>query len=223
MTTPKTGKNLGGRPSREETERKRLATIGIDPASIDVRRILASIAADTKAPAAVRLGAVRDLQGKADMPAAAAPPDDGHDELSRRALTILIQRTDEEDDDVIPSIGAYRDVPLHDNQDEKRLECVRRNIDFAMKLTDLEDLCAFCENGGNAPESRLLAFARIKAIWAMAVDRREARPDVDLKRLNAIVSPLESVEWRCDTHFGSLLDKCPGAVRRETPISPKDR
>jgi hypothetical protein len=96
MTTPKTGKNPRGRPNRAEAERERLATIGIDPASIDVRRILASIAADTKAPAAARLSAIRELVGRPETPLATTTDNNVDDQISRMAVRMMKGKQDDQ-------------------------------------------------------------------------------------------------------------------------------
>jgi hypothetical protein len=58
---PETPRRRRGRPSRKEEVRRALAEIGADPAAIDPRRILASIAADAGAPAGARVAACRTL------------------------------------------------------------------------------------------------------------------------------------------------------------------
>jgi hypothetical protein len=58
---PETPRRKRGRPSRQEEVRQALATVGCDPALIDPKRILASIAADADAPAGARVAACRTL------------------------------------------------------------------------------------------------------------------------------------------------------------------
>jgi hypothetical protein len=79
-----------GRPSRAEATAKALAALGIDPASIDPRAVLAAIAADSSAPASARVAACKALlthqpAGEPDKPGVGDPPD----ELTQRALQIL--------------------------------------------------------------------------------------------------------------------------------------
>lgn len=50
-----------GRPTRDAELRRAMAEFGIDPTLIDPRRVLASIAVDTKAPASARVQAARAL------------------------------------------------------------------------------------------------------------------------------------------------------------------
>ncbi len=54
-------KNRGGRPTRAQASAKALAALAVDPASIDPRSILASIAADVAAPSTARVAACRAL------------------------------------------------------------------------------------------------------------------------------------------------------------------
>ena len=56
-------KRKRGRPRREEATARALAAIGVDPASVDPRRILAEIACDRSSPATARVAACRVLLG----------------------------------------------------------------------------------------------------------------------------------------------------------------
>lgn len=60
---PETPRRKPGRPSKAEEVRRALAGVGCDPALIDPKRILASIAADADAPAGARVAACRVLLG----------------------------------------------------------------------------------------------------------------------------------------------------------------
>jgi hypothetical protein len=60
-TTPQKLRRRPGRPTRQEELQQTLAELGIDPALIDPRRILASIASDADAPASARVSAARAL------------------------------------------------------------------------------------------------------------------------------------------------------------------
>lgn len=88
-----------GRPTREEAEARRIRAVGVDPALVDPRRILAAIAIDQEAPAAARVSACRTLIASGTAPAHEAgvpiastgdelPPD----ELTRRALELMAAR-----------------------------------------------------------------------------------------------------------------------------------
>lgn len=83
----KTRKNpRGGRPTRAEATAKALTALGVDPASVDPRRILAAIAADVSAPASARVAACRALLGDAPKPAAEI---DELDPITRKAVSLL--------------------------------------------------------------------------------------------------------------------------------------
>lgn len=81
-------KNLGGRPSRAERTAKALQMLGVDPASVDPRRILAAIAADLSTPAAARIAACKALLVGVSLKSA-AEFDDGIDEITRQALAAM--------------------------------------------------------------------------------------------------------------------------------------
>jgi HK97 family phage major capsid protein len=61
MATPKTGKNLRGRSRRADAERRSPAVVGVEANGLNLRDILAGIAADPKVPAVVRLGETNEL------------------------------------------------------------------------------------------------------------------------------------------------------------------
>jgi hypothetical protein len=87
-----------GRPKRAAAASKALTALaGIDPDSVDLRRILAAIASDPAAPASARVAACRvlkDMPPKDDdaedhpAPANGAPADG----LSQRAIDLLNRR-----------------------------------------------------------------------------------------------------------------------------------
>lgn len=78
-----------GRPSRAEASKKALealAAAGVDPATVDPRRILESIAADTSAPASARVQACRALLADRDPE---DPKGRADSKLNARALAIM--------------------------------------------------------------------------------------------------------------------------------------
>jgi hypothetical protein len=86
---PETPRRKRGRPNRQEEVRRALATVGCDPALIDPKRILASIAADTDAPAGARVAACRtllNLDPAAEDSAAAAG------DVAARAIRLMAAR-----------------------------------------------------------------------------------------------------------------------------------
>jgi hypothetical protein len=86
---PETPRRKRGRPSRQEEVRQALATVGCDPALIDPKRILASIAADADAPAGARVAACRTLLNL--DPAAEDSAAAGGD-VATRAIRLLAAR-----------------------------------------------------------------------------------------------------------------------------------
>lgn len=93
-------KARGGRPTREEAERRRILSAGVDPALVDPRRILAAIALDGATPATARVQACKVLIATSagsplvpGVPLADEPAEDeATDELTRRALALMDQR-----------------------------------------------------------------------------------------------------------------------------------
>src|SRR5262245_2073614 len=63
---PEIPRRRRGRPSRKEELQRALAELGVDPATIDPRRVLAAIAGDTTAPAGARVAACRALMAARD-------------------------------------------------------------------------------------------------------------------------------------------------------------
>lgn len=88
----KPARNLGGRPTRGEALRRAIAAVGVDPALVDPKRVLAGIAIDEAAPATARVAACRVLLVHSGGMLPALPVDLEEevqdDELSRRALQI---------------------------------------------------------------------------------------------------------------------------------------
>jgi hypothetical protein len=84
-----------GRPNRAAALQRAIAAAGIDPASVDPRRILAALAIDAGAPAGARVQACRVLMASANMQTAAdqSDPNVPNDPVSRRALEILARRS----------------------------------------------------------------------------------------------------------------------------------
>jgi len=86
---PETPRRKRGRPSRKEEVKQALAEIGVDPALIDPRRILASIAGDAEAPAGARVQACRTLLGLSEGSDARAVADDP---VTERAIQLMAAR-----------------------------------------------------------------------------------------------------------------------------------
>jgi hypothetical protein len=122
-----------------------------------------------------------------------------------------------DDSDEIPTIGAYRGVPLEDQQSEARLALVRREIDLVLGMTDAGELAAWADDSWRSPESRQLACAMAESMWAVASETRANRPPIDLERLRASTAGLGSRRWRDPWRHASLLDSH-GGVERERPL-----
>ena len=75
-----------GRPSKEEEVRQALAEIGVDPALIDPRRILAAIAINKSMPPTARVAACKALLGVKDQDAAA---EDVPADINARAVAMM--------------------------------------------------------------------------------------------------------------------------------------
>lgn len=127
----------------------------------------------------------------------------------------------------IPTDGEYRGVPLHEGQSEARLVVVRRDIDRAHALQDLDQIVPFACNPGNAPEARVYARAKAIAVLDEAVDRRAARSRTTVwtrELIMASASGLDTLHWRSPWHYCSTLDSRnrPGEdppVRRDVPLA----
>lgn len=78
-----------GCPSRKEEVERALAELGVDPALVDPRRVLASIAGDTSAPAGARVAACRALLGMQDQPIENAG---GDARINERAIAMMMRR-----------------------------------------------------------------------------------------------------------------------------------
>ena len=70
-TTPEKPRRRPGRPSKEEEVRRALAEIGVDPALIDPRRVLAAICINKNMPPTARISAAKALLGLKDQDAVA--------------------------------------------------------------------------------------------------------------------------------------------------------
>jgi hypothetical protein len=91
-TIPEKPRRRRGRPTKAEEVRRALAEIGVDPALVDPRRVLASIAGDADAPASARVSAAKALLAARDQ----GSPDEGlaagGDAVSVRAQQLLAAR-----------------------------------------------------------------------------------------------------------------------------------
>jgi hypothetical protein len=127
-----------------------------------------------------------------------------------------------DDDDAIPLAGWHRQVGLHNEQDEERLTLVRDEIDKVYLIHNPQELLEVASNYLWAPESRLFAAARLRAIHRLNAETRVERAGIDLKLLAAHVAGLNSVVWRSPVHYCSAFDTwAPGSQeppRRPVPL-----
>ena len=126
------------------------------------------------------------------------------------------------DPDLIPSVGKYRGVRIHNEQSERRiLKIVRPAIDVVLAMTDIKRLAAYAADPRHPPEARLLAAARCENDWKSCADERRIRPLIDLEKIRAAVAGVASQTWRSPSHYASLLDPFSGAAPREARPRPK--
>jgi hypothetical protein len=122
-------------------------------------------------------------------------------------------------DDLIPSIGVFRGVRLHDQQPPQRLRIVRTAIKRVCRLSRPEKLMAYLQDAANPPEARLLAAQRLEELVAQGRDRRKP-PFADIAHARACVAGLDSRKWRDPVKYCSLLEAdYQHAVRRERPLT----
>jgi hypothetical protein len=133
-------------------------------------------------------------------------------------------------DDSFPVTGEYKGVPLFDYQGPERLTVVRAEIDQVLEISDPQHLHAFARNISHAPESRLLAVARIEASVEVSTNHREARPQINLQNVRAVVVGLGSRRLAHPLYHCSLYCPIPPQssgqplpVRRERPLTNEER
>ena len=127
-------------------------------------------------------------------------------------------------DDQIQTLETYRGVGIEADQPRERIDfVVKPAIDAVVAEGDAHRLANIAADVSWPPEARLLAAAKIEAIFEMAAESRETRPKLDLTYVRACVAGLGSITWRSPWHYASLLDHPspsgePGAVPREKPL-----
>jgi hypothetical protein len=118
----------------------------------------------------------------------------------------------------IPVVEVHRGVGIHDQQPRQRIDnVVKPAIDEVLATNDPLTLIAYCERCANPPEARLLAAAKVEAMFRLAEMERRVRPAVDLEYVQACVAGLDSQYWRDPDSYGTLVDR--DNVRREIPLS----
>jgi hypothetical protein len=121
--------------------------------------------------------------------------------------------------DQIPTIGTHRGIALHADQDAKRLRIVKSELNLVLDvLHDPLSLLDFAADPAHAPESRMAAGAKCKALLEVAQAERRTVA-VRVKQLDAATAGLDSVMWRSPWRYCCLLeDHLPGGVKRDVPL-----
>ncbi|WP_232628651.1 hypothetical protein [Methylobacterium sp. Leaf118] len=110
----------------------------------------------------------------------------------------------------MPTVGVYRGVGIHDFQPAERVErMVKPAIEAVFALYGGWALLAYASDPAHPPEARLLAAARIEAIWQLAIENREVRPEVHPDKARVATGSLDSLHWACPRRYGSLLEPGP--------------
>lgn len=129
--------------------------------------------------------------------------------------------------DTIPIVETYRGVGVHADQPRERIERrVKPEIDAVFAMQDSARLFIYCGDVTRPPEARMLAGAMLEAMFAVAVEERRERPNINLELVRARTAGLNSLTWRDSRNYCSLLDArgAPGAPkpeRREQPLPEK--
>lgn len=108
---------------------------------------------------------------------------------------------------MLPSVGTYRGVPIHAFQPTDRIaSVVRPAIDRVHGMSAPDDLIAYLDVQHHPPEARLLAAAKLEALWSLAAQNREVRPRISLEMVRAMAGSLDSLKWADPHKYGSLLE-----------------
>lgn len=122
----------------------------------------------------------------------------------------------------IRTTEVYRDIGLHDFQDERRLKIVRAEIDAVHQMTSIRKLFDYALDVGHAPEARLYAIAKLRAAYDLAVQERRTRPDIDMTVLGIVSCGLQSEGWRDREFFGCIVERGERSVPRARPLPPTE-
>lgn len=110
-------------------------------------------------------------------------------------------------DDRIPLVETYRGVGIHDFQPRDRIEAeVKPAIDAVYGMSNSAALAAYLNDRTHPPEARLFALARLEALWQLAAESRELRPQVDMTLIRAMTAGLDSLTWMDPSHYSTVLD-----------------
>jgi hypothetical protein len=113
-------------------------------------------------------------------------------------------------------------VQLHDFQPQSRIEAiVKPEIDEVLAEADAVVIFEWSRDIRNSPESRLLATAKIEAIFALAAENRAIRPDLDIDLVRAVSCGCDSLGWADPGCYASMLDASKFGPFDERP-APRD-
>jgi hypothetical protein len=123
----------------------------------------------------------------------------------------------------MPIATSYKGVGIHAGQSTRRVALVRKEIDKIAKISDLEQLFEIAGDCAWSPEARLYAGARCIVGLQRAMERREARPDINGDDVEAATAGLAVSRWADPFRYCSLLDTHhERAVQREEPLDDED-
>lgn len=112
------------------------------------------------------------------------------------------------DDGPYPRDGEHRGVALYAGQSAERLATAKREIDVVFGMSAVADLLVWAADPRRAPESRLLAQAKLLTMIDEAAAARRA-PPVDPARVRALCAGVDSVVWFHPPTWRSDLDQPP--------------
>jgi hypothetical protein len=128
------------------------------------------------------------------------------------------------DNDEIPTAEVYRGTKIHAFQPAERIATiVRPAIDAVLEMSDCRDLFKHVTNPANPPESKMLAAARCEALWELAAENREPRPDVDLAVIRSCIAGLDCRHLMSrDSYTAVIQPQYPAIMRRERPLTDEE-
>lgn len=108
---------------------------------------------------------------------------------------------------IMPSVGVYRSIPVHDYQSPQRIELVVvPHIDEAIAAgDDPARLLAILRRIDRAPEARIYCGRKLLAPMEAAKDARQ-RTKTDPDLLRALMTCREFLDGQLDTHYAGRFD-----------------
>jgi hypothetical protein len=107
----------------------------------------------------------------------------------------------------VPAVECHRGVPIHAFQDRQRIEeAVKREIDNAFTIADLDQLFELATNAAKSPESRLFCEAKFKATIELRARDHSKRGSERLQLLDAINAGLSELKWQSESYYCTMFD-----------------